>query len=513
MSVEVFCMPNKQIISLIRSLTTERLFLFILFITISLTIQGYNPDGYLHLTTGRLIMDTGALPHVDLFSFSRFGEPWVMHEWLYQVLFYNIHEIFGEIGLQVLGGGILTTVIYLTKKNCTLAGANNVTSWFATITLFLAWMLFLGTRPHDVTYLFFNLSLYFILLHRKNGTVKQLYVIPLLMVPWVNIHGGFIVGIVLLGYITLLSFIENYTNTKQWQIPWHLFNSFVLTILASLFNPYGIEQLFFPFELMNQWAMEYVPEWMPPDFTAWNYIIYAVAVLSFVISSLFIPVRQRLFQLIFTSPFVIASLYSVRHVPIASFVVAPYFAANIYNISTKLITSAIPYESNTNNTANYTSRRRQKHDLGIVENIFNWIVLCLFLTLLYFTYPLVHEKKLASFKKMYPVGATRYLIENNIHGRMFTSMQYSDYILFHRYPEQKIFYDVRIETYGQALSSDFIKMSYVYTGWEELFTRYKIDFIVIDKENTAYTTYAKNHDFRIIYEDKYSTIFSISSQK
>lgn len=505
-------MPNKQITALIQTLTTERLFLFVLFFVTSVAIQAYNPDVYLHLTTGRLILESGALPHIDTFSFTRLGEPWVMHEWLYQILLYYIHESFGEAGLQLFGGGILTTVIFLNKKNCTLAGANNVTAWFTTIILLMAWMLFMGTRPHIITYLFFSLSLHVVLLYRHKGITKSLYVVPLIMVLWVNIHGGFIIGIVLLGYFTLLSFIERYAKTKQWQIPLHLFSSFILSILASLINPYGIEQLFFPFQLMDQWIMGFVPEWMPPDFTLLNYRIYAITVVFYVISSLFMKTEQRWFYLAFTAPFIIASLHSVRHIPIAAFAFAPHFAANIYSFAKRYFIQNNRQPVSVEKSTNHTPTQTLSPDLGIIENILNWVLLCLFITSLYFTYPLLQYKKSEAFKKLFPVEATNHLINNNIHGRMFTIMQYSDYILFHRYPEQKVFYDVRLETYGQTLSFDYMKMSYADGDWQELFKKYEIDYVVINKESKAYAAYAKSRDFQLIYEDKYNAIFSLTAK-
>jgi hypothetical protein len=92
---------------------------------------------------------------------------------------------------------------------------------------------------------------------------------------------------------------------------------------------------------------------------------------------------------------------------------------------------------------------------------------------------------------------------------MFTSMQYSNYILFHRYPEQKLFYDVRLETYGKALSFDYMRMVYAQDGWEELFEKHLIDYIVIEKAGVAYPKFVSNPDLITLYEDKYSVVLSL----
>jgi hypothetical protein len=325
-------MSKHRISWLLQTLTTERLLLFIVFLAACITIQGYVPDVYLHLTTGRHILETETLSHTDPFSFTRQGEPWVMHEWLYQITLYRIHEWFGVIGLQIVGAGLLTAILYINKKNCTLVGATTVTGWFSTIALFLTWMLFIGTRPHILTYLFFTLTLFLILLHRHRGTIKSLYVIPCIMVLWVNSHGGFIIGIILLGYFTLLSFFENHVTTRQWRLSTHLFNSFALTLIASLINPYGVEQLLFPFQLMEQWVMEYVPEWMPPDVTDWHYTLYTIIVLSFAATSVWPNNRKHWFGLALALPFILISFKAVRHVPIAAFIISPYLAATLTSL-------------------------------------------------------------------------------------------------------------------------------------------------------------------------------------
>jgi hypothetical protein len=499
-------MIGKQATTLISLLTTERLLLIIFLISASVAIQAYGPDVYLHLTTGRYILEIGKLSHIDVFSFTRYGEPWVMHEWLYQIVFYSLHEAYGPIGLQIVSSSVLTATLYLNKKNCNLVGASDITAWISTIITFVSWYEFVCTRPHIFTYLFFTLSLHFILLHRHQGAIKPLYIMPLIMVAWVNIHGGFLVGIVLLGYITLLTFIENYANTKRWVIPKHLFNSLLLTTVASLINPYGVQQLLFPFRLMEQWAMQFVPEWLPPDFTAWNYALFACTAILFVLASLWMRTDKRWFNLVLAAPFIVAAFDAVRHVPIAAFIISPYFAANMSFLLSQHIRKQ-PHAAA--GQSHDSSLRRINHtELGIVENILNWILLCLFCMATYLAYPIMKQKKHEIFKRQFPVGATEYLADNHIHGRLFTTMQYSDYILFHRYPEQKVFYDVRIETYGRELSFDFMKMVSAQGNWEELFRKYNIDYVVLDKKESPISSFATNHNYHILYEDEYSIIFS-----
>ncbi len=504
-------MPTQQLSKLIDILTTERLLLLILFTSIAIAIPSYEPDVLLHLTTGRYVLDVGALPHTDIFSYTRFGEPWVMHEWLYQILIYLLHDAFGITAIQIISAAILTAVIYLNKQNCRLAGAAEVTAWFSTILLFTAWLFFVSNRPHIFTYLFVSLLLHFFLRYRYKGEAKPLYFIPVMMIPWVNIHGAFIVGIVLLGYLSVLTFIESHINGNHSSQQKHLAIAFILTLAASLINPYGIEQLFFPFQVMDQWAMRYVTEWMPPDYSHWNYVAYAFMVVFIIASSAWSKTEGRWFNLALAAPFIIASLNSVRHIPIAAFVLAPLLAFSIQQLASHFMQRRHLYPAN---RAYVTPPliKASTAELGDVETKLNWLLLgCFFIAASSF-YPQINKIKNHHFMQLFPVGATKYLIENKIQGRIFSPIQYSDYILFHRYPEQRIFYDVRIETYGKELSYEYMRMLNAREDWLDLFEKHKIEYIVLGKLKDPYPKFLNNPSFTTLYEDDFSIVLAYGTQ-
>ena len=62
-----------------------------------------DPDLWWHLRTGQWIVETGHIPHSDPFSFTRAGTAWVSHEWLSEVVFYEIWKYTGAAGLIKLG--------------------------------------------------------------------------------------------------------------------------------------------------------------------------------------------------------------------------------------------------------------------------------------------------------------------------------------------------------------------------------------------------------------------------
>src|SRR5580704_6297240 len=68
-----------------------------------------DPDLWWHLRTGQWIVETGHVPHSDPFSFTRTGHAWVSHEWLSEVVFYELWKHGGAAGLIVFSAIITTT--------------------------------------------------------------------------------------------------------------------------------------------------------------------------------------------------------------------------------------------------------------------------------------------------------------------------------------------------------------------------------------------------------------------
>jgi len=59
-------------------------------------------DTYWQIATGKWILDHNALPHVDIYSFTKTGEPWISSSWLAQVLYAESYELGGWTGPIVL---------------------------------------------------------------------------------------------------------------------------------------------------------------------------------------------------------------------------------------------------------------------------------------------------------------------------------------------------------------------------------------------------------------------------
>src|SRR5207244_921866 len=106
-----------------------------------------DPDLWWHLANGRLIITTGSIPHLDLYSFSAAGHPWVMHEWLSDLSMYLLFQAGGLPWLVAVFAGVVTAAavcLYLLLRRTGLtASAAVVLTLVGALAGSTAW----GARP------------------------------------------------------------------------------------------------------------------------------------------------------------------------------------------------------------------------------------------------------------------------------------------------------------------------------------------------------------------------------
>src|SRR5437899_2372277 len=112
----------------LRRVTSAVVLRWLLFVAVfSLAaVPPLDPDLWWHLANGRLILTTGSIPHVDVYSFSAAGQPWVMHEWLADLGMYLLYQRGGLPLMVAIFAGIVTAsavCLYLLLRQTGLAAS------------------------------------------------------------------------------------------------------------------------------------------------------------------------------------------------------------------------------------------------------------------------------------------------------------------------------------------------------------------------------------------------------
>ena len=151
-----------------------------------------------HLRTGEWILRNGRVPTTDLFSYTMPNAPWFAWEWLWDVMFGWPHLHFGMPAV-LLGSLFLiclvSALVYVFARGIS---GNPVIAMAVTFIGGVASSVHWLARPHLVSLLFIVLFV-MILEQARAGRFGRLWLLPLLTVPWANLHGGFFVGVILAG--------------------------------------------------------------------------------------------------------------------------------------------------------------------------------------------------------------------------------------------------------------------------------------------------------------------------
>jgi hypothetical protein len=302
--------------------------LILLFGLLAMTARNAtDPDLWWHLRTGELIVETGHVPHVDPFSFTRAGHAWVSHEWMSEIAFYEIFKHGGAAALIVFASLVTTAGFMLLYLRCPgkahWAAAATALGAFAAAP---SW----GVRPQMFTFTLASLLVW--LIDRGEEQPRLLLWIPPLFLLWLNLHAGFALGVVLLTAYALGVTCEAALGQTAWQQARPILLKIVAVLLTCLalvpLNPSGSEMYRYPLDTLRSHGMRsLIGEWFSPDFHQWLYrpflLVWLLLVAALAISNSRVKGRVLL-PLLLTA---FAALDAVRHIPIFILVAMPVIAA------------------------------------------------------------------------------------------------------------------------------------------------------------------------------------------
>lgn len=196
------------------------------------SINEADNDLWGHLLFGREIIAQGSIARVDTYSYTVAGQPWINHEWLSQVVLAATYQWGGSPGLLLLKFAVATLTLLLVFDR--LRRRTQRPAVWGAVGLVTVAVLARGfaIRPQIFTYLGAALTLWLIDRHRR-GHRGALWCFPPLFLVWVNLHGGFILGLGILGFFAAANLLRGREGAGQ---PW-------LALLGSIavlvVNPYG----------------------------------------------------------------------------------------------------------------------------------------------------------------------------------------------------------------------------------------------------------------------------------
>ena len=419
-----------------------------------------DPDLWWHLRTGEWIVETGHIPHSDPFSFTRAGQPWVSHEWLSEVGFYEIRKHSGAGGLIVFSAIVTTAGFMLLYLRCPgkphWAAAAVALGALASAP---AW----GVRPQMFTFALASLLLW--LLDRGQQRPWLLVFIPPIFLLWLNLHAGFALGPALMLAYGLGLLVEVAIGDTPWQEARPTLARLVLLTLACMalvpLNPSGAQLYRYPFDTLRSTGMRsFIAEWFSPDFHVFRFVPLLIVFLLLLIvlaCKRARPQARTLVPLVLTT---LLALDAVRHIPIFVLLAIPV-------VATGLAASSSAVRSHT------PSPTRP------VRPIFNGLAVVLMAGMALVRWGVLARDQAATEAQQFPEKAVEALRSRDLGGQIFAYYDWGGYTIYKLYPEYRVFVDGRADLYGDDLLQQFQTAVQVRTGWREVLDRWNVRAVLV----------------------------------
>ena len=475
----------------------------LIFTPLSVKLLGDAGIGW-HIRTGQEILATHAIPRVDPFS-AQIQKPWIAWEWLYDAIVGSLERSAGLNGVVWFTGIVIAAVFAAVFRLLVKRGTDVLVALLLTLLAMSASTIHFLARPHVLSWLF--VLIWFWILgsaewdERHSG--RRLWLLPLLMLIWVNVHGGFLLGFVLLGIFWLGS-VWTWLHLKESRIEESLEKIAagkrvrqltlvaVASALASLVNPYGwhLHAHIYSY-LSNHFFMDHIDEFQSPNFHGIAQRCFLVLLLVVIVALACRGTRLSLSQILLTLFAVYAALHSSRNIPIASIILVAIVGPLI----------PLPVTRGFVQRMGVMDSSRRGHLWPIVATVAIMVIAL--------NGGRVGSRPLidAHFDaRRMPVEAVSFVAERGVRGPVLSPDYWGGYLIYRLYPHNKVVIDDRHDFYGEPFLMSYLTMMHVESGWED-FVRWRSSCLVLPRSGALSVVLSKTPEWKPVYSDDLAIVF------
>jgi tetratricopeptide (TPR) repeat protein len=474
-------------------------------------------DVWFNIRCGQYILEQRTFIGRDVFSFTHDGGVWINQLWLFETIMFLVFKVGSWSGL-IIGKALLFTLAF-----GLLAWPHRKQSaFFVIIAMALAGSIITAPRMVEraeiFSFLFIALSVVIVESFLNGRTVWRIYLLPLLMVVWVNTHAFFMIGVgihlFLLADVAVEYLLGRRPNAKRVDSRRLRTAGLVIALSfgAAFLNPFGIQAVLRPFlqfsmiqrsNYFNHTIEEFWPTSAVIEYQGFNYQIILfltiAAILALAAGIRVIRTRKApLFQLLLFAALFALGTMAVRNM--ALFVIG-IVALTAVVFAGWTVPSAI----------------RRWSAMAIIMIILTLSIgRCL---------PIAEKVNppIGAFGLgitpyyQSPQPACDYLVNHNlIPKRLFSNkLLFSNYYIWRFGPEKQVFWDGRLEVYNEEFFRYHNALMQTAAGFAELLDTWKVDGVVFYHrrgevpETDAQRLQDLYHSarWRLAYFDRYYALF------
>jgi len=456
-----------------------------------------------HLENGKIVWQNKEVLTANFYSYTEPNFPFINHHWLSGVVFYLLYLAAGFSGLVVFKIILLLAAFTLVFK----VASKNGNFWLAALASIPAIFL-LGertdVRPEIFSLFFTAVFLYVLSDFRNNPTSKKIYWLIPLQLLWVNLHIYFLIGILMVGGFILEKIILEFRNLKNSP----LFKKYLYLlgslILVSTINPFAYKIFLYPLQMFKNYGYDIAENKSPfflehlmhdPAILAFK-ISIAILVIGFFVS--FIFRRFRVFYLLASLATITASWMAVRNLPFLGFIFLPAISISLAPLW-------------------FLWQKKLNEKKSAYIQISSSVILVITFFLLscsVFAGKFFESKERGIGLSFESNNSADFFKNENLSGPIFNNYDIGSYLVFHLYPEKKVFVDNRPEAYSAPFfTEDYIPMQTTEEKWQEQLKRYNFNVIYFTQEEgtwwgqTFLSKRLQDPEWALVYADSQAVIF------
>lgn len=434
-------------------------------------LRGSN-DPWWHVKSGQILAEhmyeNGfSFPEHDAFTYTGEQTDWVNHEWLSQLIFYWIYSIGGFQLAVVFKSFILMLTIFLLILYMV---RNGVTWSMACLGGLITIMAMTGTlflRPPIFTYLFMVIFLHIVLCFQLGEYFRTAIIGAIVgQVVWINLHGGGIIGIILVFFwwLSEVWFVfVNWLNENPTAPSFKRLQTSTLVLagvsIASFINPFTYHIHLLPLHVMSdRFLLTSIGELRAPDMQIYN--AFEMIILGLFLVPMLRTGSVWVYEALAIVFFGHQALNHLRHIPLFALVATPTLMSVFSEERQALLTP-------TSNPKVYTGFWGALS--GMIKLALKYyvdIVLACLLVVYMFglrpgkiwhrnTIDLPHLVDTGYDKSKYPVSAVNFIEREGISGPMYNQNNFAGYLIYRLSPgTMKVYTDTRYDLWGSVYAKE-----------------------------------------------------------
>lgn len=453
-----------------------------------------------HIRNGERIVDTRSVPHADPFSFGSSGHPWFAWEWLSDVFFAALFRKGGLKAVTLFCGMVIAASVSVLFRHMLWRRVDLCLAFPLALAVAGASSIHYLARPHVIGLLFFAMVAWMIDRDRASPT-RLVWSLPLLFVFWANCHGSFLAGLAMLG-LRLGEIVLRRRSVSRTAI---LLGS---CAAATLVNPYGWQLHAHALDyLRSSWIQANIEEFQSPRFRSENMFYYEVLLLAGIAALPWLLRRKQFYPGCAILFWAHESLVSVRHVPLYCLAASPFTASWIQAHWRRWLGACRP-----------ASLPRMLHAIDVSWQpwcrgctIWPW-VLCLTLAAIGMRF----GPSVGFPANKFPVNVVERSRQRLVSGRLvsgiesrrvFSSDQWSDYLIFRFYPRVRVFFDGRSDFFGPWRGESYRELMGGASDSPAILDREGIELALVPKEWALAGLLRRCPGWRVADADEQAVLF------